>query len=105
MAQKFFGPNFDAEEEWARLEAPVADEGPMWGQVVPPPAPHASPMYPPSWEMDMEHVELFGMEEVEVIDLTSPMTTTTCFCRRLHPSSWLPLQARQSAHYWTARLR
>ena len=31
MAQMFFGPNFDAEEEWKRLNGLVANEDPMWG--------------------------------------------------------------------------
>ena len=31
MAQKFFGPGFNAEEEWRRLDGRVADEDPMWG--------------------------------------------------------------------------
>ncbi|XP_022084197.1 uncharacterized protein LOC110975752 [Acanthaster planci] len=50
MAQKFFGPDFNAEEEWAKLEAPVAA----------------------SWEMDIEQADLVGVQEAEVIDLTSP---------------------------------
>ena len=40
MAQMFFGPNFDAEEEWRQLDGRVADEDPMWG--------------PAEWEMGKE---------------------------------------------------
>ncbi|XP_022111114.1 uncharacterized protein LOC110990422 isoform X2 [Acanthaster planci] len=76
MAQKFFGPNFNAEEEWARLEAPVAA----------------------SRKMDMEYVELIGVQEAEVIDLTLPDDDDDVFLPSPRQARLLLHQARHPLH-------
>ncbi|XP_022111113.1 uncharacterized protein LOC110990422 isoform X1 [Acanthaster planci] len=99
MAQKFFGPNFNAEEEWARLEAPVAASRKMdieQADLVG--VQEAEVIDLTSPDDDMEYVELIGVQEAEVIDLTLPDDDDDVFLPSPRQARLLLHQARHPLH-------